>query len=111
MKLTVSEWNQFWRDLTEDWYIEDSTFPDDMPPEGIIEGEGALCWQGNGNPIDVPNELITLAEREEGHADFAKVFKRWRKKQNSRTYTVQVPSEKTAEFEKLVKSLKAQILS
>lgn len=111
MKLTVQEWNQFWKDIGDDWYIDESSFPEDFPQEGPIEGDGIICWQSKSPSIDATNTLFTHQELKDAHVPFSKLFKRWRKKQSCRIFTVQIPQEKTEEFEKLVKSLKGDILS
>lgn len=113
IKLTIREWTQFWKELGDDWYIDDSTFPEDMPHENTmtIEGDGELRWQSRNSCSETQNEMLTRQEREQANASFSKVFKRWRKKQACRTFCVQIPREKTDEFEKVVKALKGDIIS
>lgn len=111
MKLTVKEWDQFWKELGEDWYIDDTDFPDDIPKEGIISGDGMLCWQGLGTCSESTTNLFTTEEKTNRGAGFSGVFKRWKKKQTSQSYMVTIPNEKADEFKKLVKSLKGEIAS
>lgn len=111
MKLAIGEWDQFWKEIGEDWYMDDSTFPEETPTAGMMEGDAALCWQGSGSPEDGNHPLFTTTEKQDRVAIFSTVFRRWKKKQNQIAHTVEIPKEEEEAFQATIKKHGWKVLS
>jgi hypothetical protein len=97
MKLTAQEWTDFWKDLGDDFYIDESTFPDfeesNMPAS--FEGDAYLAYQGKFSEEPIPS-FLKKSELEDGQT-FSVVFRRWKRGRNSTSISFTVPNEKLPE--------------
>lgn len=104
MKLTKLEWDAFWKQIEDQWYMEDSSFPyedcDKMPD--TFDGDAVLCFHGS-DPDKFNRKLFRTNDVDCGVA-FSVVVRRWRKLQNTTTMVIQVPKSKT---EAVIEALRA----
>ena len=79
MKLTAQEWTDFWKDLGDDFYIDESSFPDfeENSIPAVFEGDAYLVYQGKFLDQPIP-PFLKPSELEDGQT-FSVVFRRWKK--------------------------------
>lgn len=99
MKITLAEFDEFQKSLTDDWY-----FIDDKLSDGF--------WDGNFDPteiVDVTKGDITIAWQgkdpapKEEYLDFLTEFKKWKAGIDFDIVTIKVPKNMKDEFMKIIK--------
>jgi hypothetical protein len=102
MKITLAEFDEFCKQLSNDWYFEgDECFIDED------------FWDGKFDPnkvINVNKEEITLCYQgakdkcvDESYIDFLPEFKKWKTGIDFEIVSVKIPKGKKVELMKLVK--------
>lgn len=104
MTILKNDYIDFWAYIGENWYLEDSTFadgPDDNLPE-VLEGDGALCYQGENFDDDKKG---LFKDGENRGVAFSTVFKRWKKLSSVTKIIVTCPNNKADEIKKAIKEI------
>lgn len=109
MKCTISEWNDFWKCIDDNWYMEDSSFPDEGN-NAFMEGDAALMWQGSTHSSESKCPLFSQDEKNDGQASFWTVFRRWKKTQNTETFVIRCPKERAPIILENLKALGATLV-
>lgn len=100
MKITLAEFDEFQKSLTDDWYFIDDNLSDEFwdgkfdPLEviNVNKGDITIAWQGKGQ---FPKEE---------YLDFLSEFKKWKNDINFDIFTVKIPKNMRDEFMKFIKS-------
>jgi hypothetical protein len=102
MKITKKEWVQIWAELTDDWYIEEGSFPEveeDQLPD-VFEGDAWLCYQAKDREKPMP-AFLKESDRMEG-VQFKTVYARWKKLQTTTCFAVEVLKENQIKLKDLI---------
>jgi len=119
MNITKTDWLAFWKAIdNNDWYIEDSTFPEmeDIDLPDVFSGDGYLMW---ANPLNkyIGDYVSPYFKRQEidDSSDvgvkFSTVFKRWQKLQLSSQIIIEVSKDKVDEAIKTLKNLGFKVIN
>lgn len=100
MKITLAEFDEFQKSLTDDWYFIDDNLSDEFwdgkfdPLEviNVNKGDITIAWQGKGQ------------SPKEEYLDFLSEFKKWKNDINFDIFTVKIPKNMRGEFMKFIKS-------
>lgn len=106
MKITRVEWDSFWEEIVDRWYIDESTFPDEDPMPEVFDGDASLFRQSMEEKEN-DKWIFSHRERDEGVADFMDVFRRWKKRRRVGVLIVEVPIEKIQEAREAIQKLGA----
>jgi hypothetical protein len=90
MKIPESEYNEFWKYIGDEWYID---CEEDLEPvDGFINisAPAQLCYQGRSSPSPGVKDLIPECHED---GNFYVVFRKWRKLQKTVTMVATCPRE------------------
>ncbi len=109
IKLTKQEWEDFWKVLGKDWYMEDDDVPeyvDSLKKSDVFEfTNGMLCRQGK----DRSSEVLGLISAYDDNLCLEEIFLKWRKNHDTVTIVVRIKKDKLNDLLSVIKQVGGKI--